>query len=176
MYYKDLTKYEYDKTQIKWLRKVNIGWLDLTKDYPKGKTSKLFSYCLFVICIFHINAMMGYHPCSFCETKPSALGTRERLFGVEAIFGSAEIRLIGINGAIYASPNLIYHYVTKHHYKPPFLFVLSTIISGFFYFPFFLLWCIIFYIPHILFTPKRVPGLYKGGKLIKPISKIKDDE
>ena len=176
MYYKDLTKYEYDKTRVNWLRKINVGWLDITKDYPKGKTSKLFSYCLFVICVFQVNAMMGYHPCSFCKTNSSALGTKEKLFNVETTLGSAEIRVIGIDATVYASPNLIYHYVTIHHYKPPVLFVISTVISGFFYFPFFLLWCIIFYIPRILFTPKRVSGLYKGGKLIKPSSKTKTDE
>ncbi len=37
--------------------------------------------------------------------------------------GSAEIRVFGDRGKIYAAPNMIYHYVTSHHYKPPSEFV-----------------------------------------------------
>ena len=33
--------------------------------------------------------------------------------------GSAEIRVFGPRGKIYAAPNLLFHYVTAHHYKPP---------------------------------------------------------
>jgi len=37
--------------------------------------------------------------------------------------GFAEIRVFGDRGKIYAAPNMIYHYVTSHHYKPPSEFV-----------------------------------------------------
>jgi hypothetical protein len=37
--------------------------------------------------------------------------------------GSAEIRVFGPRGKIYAAPNLLFHYVTAHHYKPPNEFV-----------------------------------------------------
>ncbi len=37
--------------------------------------------------------------------------------------GSAEIRVFGNGGKIYAAPNLIYHYVTVHGYKTPDEFV-----------------------------------------------------
>ena len=33
--------------------------------------------------------------------------------------GSAEIRVLGGGGKVYAAPNLIYHYVAKHKYRPP---------------------------------------------------------
>jgi hypothetical protein len=33
--------------------------------------------------------------------------------------GSAEIRVFGKRGKIYAAPNMLYHYVTAHQYKPP---------------------------------------------------------
>jgi len=33
--------------------------------------------------------------------------------------GSAEIRVQGIDGAVYAAPNLIYHYMANHNYLPP---------------------------------------------------------
>ena len=37
--------------------------------------------------------------------------------------GSAEIRVFGPRGKIYAAPNLLFHYVTAHHYKLPNEFV-----------------------------------------------------
>ena len=33
--------------------------------------------------------------------------------------GSAEIRVFGADGSVYAAPTLLYHYVSVHHYKPP---------------------------------------------------------
>jgi hypothetical protein len=43
--------------------------------------------------------------------------------GEQRLIGSAEIRVFGKEGAIYAAPTLIYHYVEQHHYKPPADFV-----------------------------------------------------
>src|SRR5438876_5886423 len=37
--------------------------------------------------------------------------------------GYAELRVSGEHGKIYAAPNILYHYVTVHHYKPPEEFV-----------------------------------------------------
>jgi len=39
--------------------------------------------------------------------------------------GFAEIRAFGKHDKVYAAPNLLYHYVTAHHYKPPAEFVLA---------------------------------------------------
>jgi len=33
--------------------------------------------------------------------------------------GSAEIRVVGQDGTVYAAPDLIYHYVVVHDYRPP---------------------------------------------------------
>jgi hypothetical protein len=41
----------------------------------------------------------------------------------ELTIGSAEMRVFGEHGAIYAAPTLIYHYVLEHQYKPPDEFV-----------------------------------------------------
>jgi hypothetical protein len=38
-------------------------------------------------------------------------------------FGSAEIRVIGSDSVIYAAPNLVFHYVRDHGYKPPQSFI-----------------------------------------------------
>jgi len=41
--------------------------------------------------------------------------------------GFAEIRVFGRNGKIYAAPNLIYHYVTAHSYRPPDEFIQAVL-------------------------------------------------
>jgi hypothetical protein len=59
-------------------------------------------------------ALRGYAKMSLAVNPK----TRER---VE--LGWAEIRVFGDDGKVYAAPNMIYHYVTAHHYKPPDAFV-----------------------------------------------------
>ena len=41
------------------------------------------------------------------------------------MLGSAEIRSFSNRGAIFAAPNLIFHYVSVHHYNPPEEFIAS---------------------------------------------------
>ena len=41
------------------------------------------------------------------------------------LLGSAEIRVFADGGAIYAAPDLIYHYMVVHRYKPPDQFISS---------------------------------------------------
>jgi hypothetical protein len=43
--------------------------------------------------------------------------------------GSAEIRVFGHDGRVYAAPNFIYHYVVVHHYQPPEEFV-EAVLAG----------------------------------------------
>ena len=49
----------------------------------------------------------------------------KRILGIHAgqdvrlELGSVEIRVFGDRGKIYASPNMLFHDVTAHHYKPP---------------------------------------------------------
>src|SRR5215831_16890956 len=73
---------------------------------------------------------------SMCEypSKPEAfltgswkncgLTAKCELYKREAfILGSAEIRVFGNNGHIFAGPDLIFHYMQEHHYLPPDIFV-----------------------------------------------------
>jgi hypothetical protein len=55
--------------------------------------------------------------------KQDGLGHRAIRKGEELLLGSAEIRVFGEAGLIYAAPDLIYHYVLVHHYSPPEVFV-----------------------------------------------------
>jgi hypothetical protein len=43
--------------------------------------------------------------------------------------GSAEIRVFGRSGVIYAAPNLIFHYVKDHAYRPPREFI-DAVVTG----------------------------------------------
>lgn len=38
---------------------------------------------------------------------------------IKLALGADEIRVIGERGQVYAAPNMLYHYVTVHGYKPP---------------------------------------------------------
>ena len=48
-----------------------------------------------------------------------ALPLQASRHGVKLELGSAEIRVFGDGGKIYAAPNLIYHYMIHHGYHPP---------------------------------------------------------
>ena len=43
--------------------------------------------------------------------------------------GTSEIRVFGQDGTIYAAPDLIYHYVIDHQYRPPDVFI-DTLLQG----------------------------------------------
>ena len=45
------------------------------------------------------------------------------------LLGSAELRLVGRDGAVYAAPDLVLHYVEHHNYLPPHEFVEAVMLS-----------------------------------------------
>ena len=51
--------------------------------------------------------------------SPDGYPALVRKDGLRLELGRAEIRVFGDRGKIYASPNMLFHYVTAHHYKPP---------------------------------------------------------
>jgi len=63
----------------------------------------------------------GLHACPYCA--PAIANVVERN-GSRVVLGSAEVRVFAPNGTIaFASPNLIYHYVSVHQYAPPEQFI-----------------------------------------------------
>ena len=116
MYYRDLTPYSFFAPEID-PKVLNIGWLDAKHSFPQQEPSEDLLDALFEKCLQSVNQTRGMHVCQFC---PSVL------FGVEVsrnakttMLGSAEIRVEGEKGVIYVAPNLIYHYVAEHGYRPP---------------------------------------------------------
>lgn len=118
-YFTDLSEYIYRKDYANG--EYNVGWLDVSKEYPKGELTNEFLDRLWEYLPYNITQMRGFHECNLCSEK---LGYLEVEKGNDKFkLGSAEIRVIGIDGKVYAAPNLIYHYIQYHKYMPPEEFV-----------------------------------------------------
>lgn len=44
----------------------------------------------------------------------------------DCVVGGAEIRVTGADGTVYATPDMIIHYVERHQYKPPDQFIAAV--------------------------------------------------
>jgi hypothetical protein len=104
-----------------------VGWLDSSHEYKLGYTHDNFRRRLWVFCNRRGFQSKGFHACDLCEEVVYA--REEELEGKRIQLGSAEIRVFGNNDKIYAAPDLIYHYITKHNYCPPEEFI-GAVISG----------------------------------------------
>ena len=126
MYYPDLFPYpNKDKAPVSGYLTLSVGWLVANQPYIRGEVPVGFVDRLWIFCCNAVLYTLGYHGCPFCRGSP---------FGVVAQhgqekrrLGSAEIRVLGMNNIIYAAPDLIYHYVVNHHYRPPSKFIQSVL-------------------------------------------------
>lgn len=112
-YYADLTHYNYHHYCEK---ELNVGWLQKDQPFPIGEVStefleklKWFNEKPFPL--FYL----GHHQCEFCED-------------IEAT-SSCELRIVGSDGTVYATPSLIIHYIEKHNYLPPQQFI-DAVLNG----------------------------------------------
>jgi len=120
MYYPDLTLYCYNASD-KAPNVLNVGWLDASYPFRRKKASVDLLDLLFEKCLDRVNLTRGWHDCQFCQS--SNRGVEVSRHGKKITLGSAEIRVEGKDGRVYAAPNLIYHYVLEHEYDPPHEFV-----------------------------------------------------
>lgn len=107
-YYADLTKYTY----ARWTGEpeaLNVGWLDEAVPFQTGKVPQTAIDKLSVLCSRPVRLMRGLHSCQFCH--PGS--------GRRKPDGNGEIRVIGRDSVVYASPALLHHYVSEHNYLPP---------------------------------------------------------
>lgn len=123
-YYADLTPYEYYMSSNEG-NILNVGWLEKGNDFPKGSVDDEVTERIFELCKSPVRRMRGYQECMLCSDPPYPIV--EVRNNEEIILGSAEIRVRGKNGFIYASPNMIYHYIVKHSYLPPDEFINSLL-------------------------------------------------
>jgi hypothetical protein len=107
---------------------LNVGWLDPAHPYAQGDTSKEFHDRLFEFCGHSVLQTRGCHVCPYCGDPSSFLTVCEKRLGKELWLGSAEIR-VTYEGKTYAAPDLIYHYVVAHRYRPPDEFI-EAVLKG----------------------------------------------
>lgn len=116
-HFRDLTPYSYSQRGIH-AGTVNIGWLSGTVSFPKGKVSDAIVDRLGLFCLSPVLRTRGFYCCELCSRPP--LGPLEYSIGSESCkLGTAEIRVFGDDGQIYAAPDLVMHYVCDHQYVPP---------------------------------------------------------
>jgi hypothetical protein len=122
MFYRDLSPYEY--MGAKEPNVYNIGWLDADEPFEHGIVPQEVLLNLLQLSVSPVNETRGWHTCPFCHAAPpitirSGTGTIQ--------LGDAEVRVRGRDGRVYAAPNLLYHYIEKHGYRPPAEFVEALI-------------------------------------------------
>jgi hypothetical protein len=126
-YFPDLSRYTYRKRDEE-CAEYNIAWLDRDQDYPKGDVSSVFLDRLWRFCSLRVSLSRGFHFCNLCSSGTGSEGlvthNSETL-----VLGTAEIRVFGCAGRVYAAPDLIFHYVKAHAYKPPEEFI-HAVLTG----------------------------------------------
>jgi hypothetical protein len=97
-------------------KSLSVGWLESGHPYTTGGASEEFLDRLFDHCASARIRTRGFHVCSFCppQAKRQPYSRNEK----NAWLGSAQFRIRG-RGKTYEAPNLIYHYVADHNYRPP---------------------------------------------------------
>ncbi|MFD0202942.1 MULTISPECIES: DUF7919 family protein [Saccharothrix] len=122
--YEDLTPYAYSPEVTGPV--VNVGWLGPESRFEVGEPEPGFAEALSALVRFHrVRVTRGWHPCRLCGPG-AAYPVSEPDGDEEVTLGSAEIDVPG-TGVVYAAPNLVHHYVVRHHYRPPAVFVRAVL-------------------------------------------------
>lgn len=125
-YFKDLSINKIDKNLSYTI--INIGWIDNMHEFNKGKVTDEFLISLWEYIKVPINRTRGIYHNVLLDGKNKTFVVKYQ--GYNIILGSAEIRVIDTeNKIIYASPNLILHYIVNHQYLPPQCFI-EAVING----------------------------------------------
>ncbi len=121
--YPDLSPYTYRD----WPSMRAVGWLESTHTYTQGEVPIDCVDQLARFCMDPALTTLGRHVCDFCH---------DIWAGVLAVpgrpprpLGSCVIWVFDAADVVYTAPDLIYHYVTTHHYQPPSVF-LSALMSS----------------------------------------------
>ena len=122
MYFADLTPYSYDKHPERV--GLNVGWLDKAHGFSSGTVPTVLIEKLIEISKKPFEKHRGFHICEFCDfgrmpDSPDKLNDWFLKLNAAGALSSTIIRVVGRDGRVYFSPNMICHYVSKHYYKPP---------------------------------------------------------
>ena len=126
-HFPDLSPYSYRPPAVR-PGTQNIGWIERTHPFDQGPVSETFLKKLWQYCRVPVVQTRGLHFCDLCDMPQGNVPVMD-FDGQTLEFGSAEIRVVGANGVIYAAPNLIFHYVRDHAYKPPQEFI-DAVLTG----------------------------------------------
>lgn len=118
-YFEDLSPYAYSQPSQDSIAVRNVGWLSRDHEFPRQQPSEALLDALWEHCAVLVEEYRGIHECEFCESPPCTYVRHS----VRLLLGSAEIRVSGPTGDVFAAPNLIYHYICDHHYAPPAVFL-----------------------------------------------------
>ena len=122
MHFPDLTPYTY-YVEASDEPAVNIGWLDASHEFTKGTPPPGFIDRLRSLVKNRVKQMRGFQVCGFCNDLKVFLQLREwsdqekKLYHTchaDGRFSSAELRVVGSDGRVYASPVMLIHYVEAH--------------------------------------------------------------
>ncbi|GEM_PF-3208049 len=123
VYFPDLSPYSYGKGIVE-VGVYNVGWLSSARDYPQGPCPEGFLARIDQRAQSPVNLFRGSHLCEFCPPPETEIRN-----GMEIIkplterMGDGEIRVVGRDGAVYAAPVMIAHYIREHGYLPPRQFI-----------------------------------------------------
>jgi len=129
-FFRDLSQFRYDD-RPELQSAVNVGWLSPLRYCPTGRTTPEFRDKLFELCAEPQVRHCGCHPCllGLCKFRPRFFGIAASLKGRDASLGCGIIVVRG-TADTYVAPNLIYHYVTQHWYRPPRGFIDAVLTSS----------------------------------------------
>jgi hypothetical protein len=116
MYRADLSPY----TNLRGVIEPNtfcVGWLDSHHEFNHGTVSPHILERVWQRCLSPVHQTRGFHQSEFVH--PSPIGLSIERDGTLIVLGSAEIRVNGSQGRIYAAPDLVYHYLRDCEYLPP---------------------------------------------------------
>jgi len=114
-HFNDLSTYEYLPALSRPNTK-NVGWLSHGRGYEKQVPDEETLGLVWSYCQISIGQTRGIHLCDLCLPPKHVRVERQ---GLSLSLGSAEIRVLSKSDSLYAAPNLIYHYMEIHKYRPP---------------------------------------------------------
>lgn len=123
-YYPDGSHYVYGR-MLPEPHILNVGWLSKEHPHVRGAASDWLIERLRIRIASPVNLYRGYHACDLCPAPPlkTLANGIQMLDHPKERLGNGEIRVRALDGKIYVSPVLIYHYVVGHAYLPPTEFV-----------------------------------------------------
>jgi hypothetical protein len=115
-YFRDLTPYSFlSAAEHVDPNLLNVGWLSRWHSFSTGVVETQLLEKLLRLCRTRMRLTRGVHRCDICNVFPMFM----TIDGERIPLRNGEIRVLGTNGKVYASPTLICHYIDKHGYCLP---------------------------------------------------------